>query len=306
MNLGSGDIPEWIAVDWGTSNLRVWAMDKLGGALGRKSSSCGMNSVTDGGYESALADVLGGSLNRQTPIVCCGMVGSRQGWMEAPYRATPCGPISTEGFVRPAAGVFENVAIVSGLKQVDPPDVMRGEETQIAGFLSENPGFEGVLCLPGTHTKWAKVRDGKVIYFKTLMTGELYSLLARHSVLRHSVVADAWDDGAFEAGVVDGVWSPENLTARLFGVRASGLLSEQAQGVGNARISGLLIGAELAATRDLWSSAPVAIIGDGQMADGYRKAMISMGCEPSQHEAEAMTLAGLREAHLLINGGGDA
>ena len=120
-----------------------------------------------------------------------------------------------------------DVRVIPGLKQTSPADVMRGEETQIAGYLAGNPGFDGVLCLPGTHSKWVQVSAGEVVSFRTFMTGEMFALLARTSVLRLTV-GEGWHDAAFADAVADSMARPEALSQRLFSIRAEGLCGEHA------------------------------------------------------------------------------
>ena len=151
-----GPGPDWLAVDWGTSRLRVWAMDG-DSALGQRVSDRGMGSARAGGVRGR-APRLRRRLD-QPPVsaVACGMVGARQGWIEAPYARVPGAPRVTGAVPAPTRTPGLSVHILPGLSQDRPADVMRGEETQIAGFLALNPGWDGVLCLPGTHTKWAQV-----------------------------------------------------------------------------------------------------------------------------------------------------
>ena len=205
---------DWIAVDWGTSNLRAWAMGADGAPMAEASSGAGMNTLARDGFEPALLDLVGPwlALDGPTTIVACGMVGARQGWIEAPYVATPCAPLHAEAMVRaPAADPRLSVHIIPGVSQASPPDVMRGEETQIAGFIAARPRFDGVLCLPGTHTKWVHVSAGEIVSFATFMTGEVFGLLANSSVLRHSVGSDEWSDADFAEAVEDAMARPEKF-----------------------------------------------------------------------------------------------
>ena len=132
------------------------------------------------------------------------MVGARQGWIEAPYAAVPGPPRRARAFARPEVRDPRlAVHVLHGLSQAEPADVMRGEETQIAGLIAREPGFDGVACLPGTHAKWAHVSAGEVVSFATFMTGELFALVAQSSVLRHSVAGDGWSDADFAQAVED-------------------------------------------------------------------------------------------------------
>ena len=279
---------EWIAVDWGTSRLRVWGMRGAEPAW-HEASDRGMAALAPSEFERALRDLLGG---REAPVIACGMVGARQGWVEAPYAAVPCAPLGAP--VR-APGALD-VAILPGLSQRKPPDVMRGEETQIAGLLAGEPGFDGVACLPGTHTKWAQLSAGEVVSFRTCMTGELFALLSERSVLRHSVAGGEFDEEAFEGSLMAALSHPETLAAALFGLRAEGLLEGASPAALRSRLSGLLIGAEFAATRPYWLGQEVAVIADGALSRAYGLALAAQGASVRGFGAEAMTLRGLHAA----------
>ena len=281
----------WIAVDWGTTHLRAWLMDSRDEVLEKRQSDAGMARLSRDQFAGALADLVGPF---DGPVVACGMVGSRQGWAEAPYETTPCKPPS-------AANATEvgNVRILPGIKQLRPADVMRGEETQIAGYLAEHPEFDGVICLPGTHTKWVHVSAGEIVSFRTVMTGELFSLLSQSSVLRHSV-GGGWDKEAFAFAVGEALSKPEALAAYLFNIRATSLLIEPQPAAARARLSGLLIGAELASTRPYWLGQAVAIVGASDLSAIYAAAMNAQGVVCKVADGEAMTLRGLRAAKSAL------
>jgi 2-dehydro-3-deoxygalactonokinase len=181
---------------------------------------------------------------------------------------------------------------------------MRGEETQIAGLLAREPGFDGVVLHPGTHTKWAHVAAGEVVSFASFMTGELFALLSRESVLRHSVAAEGWSDPDFAAAVDETLARPERLAARLFGIRAASLLAGLPPERARARLSGLLVGAELAAARPYWLGRSVALFGAAPLVRAYRAALGLCGVEPAVADATDLTLAGLAAArrHLAAEG----
>ena len=293
--------PDWIAVDWGTSNLRAWAMSAAGEVLDHATSNAGMASLTPPDFEPALLKIITHWLDTRTmPIVACGMVGARQGWVEAPYRATPC-PAQTETPIKaPTHDPRLNVRIIPGILQNDPADVMRGEETQIAGYLAQNPNFDGTLCLPGTHSKWVHVSANEIVSFRTFMTGELFALLSSQSVLRHSIDAQGWDDDAFAQALDTTISRPETLAARLFSLRAEHLLHDQTPAVARASLSGLLIGAELAAAKPYWLGQPVALIGTPHLTQTYATALRAQGVSPEIADGSAMTLAGLTAAYKKL------
>jgi 2-dehydro-3-deoxygalactonokinase len=288
---------DWIAVDWGTSNLRVWAMDADGRPVDSAASDAGMATLDRGGFEPALLALVGSWLapGRVTEALVCGMAGSRQGWVEAPYVAVPAAP-APRAARAPARDPRLVVHVLPGLSQARPPDVMRGEETQIAGLLAREPRFEGTVCLPGTHSKWAHISAGEVVSFTTAMTGEIFALLAKRSVLRHSVATEGWSEPDFAEAVEDTIARPERLAARLFGIRAEALLEGLAPDRARARLSGLLIGAELAATRPHWLGRSVALIGAPALTGAYASALALCGVAARPYEATTMTLAGLAAA----------
>ncbi len=185
-------------------------------------------------------------------------------------------------------------------QQDRPADVMRGEETQVAGVLALHPGFDGVICHPGTHSKWVQVSAGEVVSFQTYMTGEIFALLSTQSVLRHSL-AEGWDDAAFDAGVADALQSPEKFAARLFSLRAEFLLHGLTPAKARARLSGLLIGIELAGAKPYWL---------GQTHHAGRRPRLGRQLHPRPRrpraapetlDATACTLAGLSRLYTRMS-----
>ncbi|WP_374372445.1 2-dehydro-3-deoxygalactonokinase [Tabrizicola sp.] len=286
--------PDWIAVDWGTSNLRAWAMGADGRVLAQAESDEGMGKLAPEGFEAALLRLITPWLAGNPPVLACGMVGSRQGWREAPYRAVPCTPLDRAALIAaPTTDPRLNVTIAPGLMQAEPADVMRGEETQIAGALRLLPGYDGVLCLPGTHSKWAHISAGEVVSFQTFMTGELFALLSTASVLRHGMQGSGWDEAAFDTAVTDALSRPERLGARLFSLRAQGLIAGLTPDAARARLSGLLIGMELAAARPYWLGQRVTLIGAEKLSTAYARALAAQGVTAGRLSVTDCTLAGL-------------
>lgn len=293
---------EWIAVDWGTTNLRAWAMGAEG-VLDHAASEDGMGRLDRDGFEPALLRLIGPWLQagRVTDVVACGMVGSRQGWHEAPYRTVPCAPLDAAATVAvPTRDGRISVRLVPGLKQSAPADVMRGEETQVAGVLALNRSFDGVICLPGTHSKWAHVSAGEVVSFQTFMTGEMFALLSQGSVLRHGMAAGGWDEAAFDAALSEALSRPERLGAKLFSIRAEGLIAGLPSAAARARLSGLLIGVELAAARPYWLGQGVTVVGSEGLAASYARALRAQGVEPRVVSGTDAVLAGLVVARARV------
>ncbi|MCC7320619.1 MAG: 2-dehydro-3-deoxygalactonokinase [Rubellimicrobium sp.] len=286
---------DWIAVDWGTSNVRAWAM-RGGSPMAQASSDRGMGRLDRDGFEGALLDLIGGWAG-QGDVIACGMVGARQGWIEAPYAMTPCPALPRGLITAPARTPGLRVRIIPGVAQSAPADVMRGEETQIAGFLRLNPGWDGTLCLPGSHTKWVQVSAGEIVSFQTFMTGEMFAALGSQTVLRHSLNGEGTDEDTFAAAVDDAMAHPARLGARLFSIRAEGLLHGLTAAQARGRLSGLLIGLELAGARPYWLGARVAVIGAGALARRYAAALLRQGLTPAMADNDSVTLAGLIAAH---------
>lgn len=287
----------WIAVDWGTSNLRVWVM-KGETVLAALSSDAGMGGLGPADFEPVLVDLIGGYLPKhgRTDVICCGMVGAAQGWQDAGYTGAPCPPLSPMKMVEVATRDPRlDVRILPGVKQVAPADVMRGEETQIAGLLAKIPDIEGLVCLPGTHSKWAFVKQGAIEGFRTFMTGEMFALLTRQSVLRHST-GTGWQSEGFLEGVSTGLEREGGGFADLFSVRADMLIGGRSADFLTAKLSGLLLGSELAAVRGLWAVDNVQIVGAARLAQHYKQALEYIGATVVLHDAGDVTLMGLTQA----------
>ncbi len=292
--------PTWIAVDWGTSHLRAWGMTGDGRVLQKAQSADGMGTLEPAEFEPALLRLIDPWLtDARIDVLACGMVGARQGWVEALYVPTPCKPADAPVTYARTHDPRLNMMIMPGISQANPPDVMRGEETQILGVLAENPDFDGVLCLPGTHTKWVHISAGEVVSFQTVMTGELFALLSKSSVLRHSVGGSDMDKTAFDTAISDTLSRPERLTQSLFSIRAGSLLKDQTDATGRGRLSGLLIGAELAATRPYWLGREVCIGGAPDLCALYARALKTQGLNVTQKPGDALTLRGLCHSYSL-------
>lgn len=231
------------------------------------------------------------------PVLVCGMAGSRQGWIEAPYTTLPAS-VAELGAARPqTADRRIDVRILGGVCQTEPADVMRGEETQIAGFVAQHDRFSGFVCLPGTHSKWVGLESGVLKTMWTAMTGEMFALLSKSSVLRHSVAGGGWDETAFTRGVEEALAAPLELSSKLFSIRADGLLNGTSGDVARARLSGLLIGAEVAASRERTGGKPVHLIGAMELTALYAQALELAGMDVNIEDGERMTLAGLIAAY---------
>ncbi|RJE79083.1 2-dehydro-3-deoxygalactonokinase [Paracoccus sp. JM45] len=284
---------DWIAADWGTTNLRLWAMSGRD-VIERRSSDQGMGVLGPDEFAAVLEQATTGW--PAVPVIASGMVGSRQGWIEAPYAAVPC-PATPQMVAVPDDPGGRPVRIICGIRQDNPADVMRGEETQIAGLLSLSPDFDGIVCLPGTHTKWVRVSAKEICNFKSLMTGELFALIAGQSVLRHSLSGQECDQDAFLGAVSDAMARPERGYGGLFQLRAEALLTGLDPAVARGRLSGTLIGWEMAAAKPWWLGCEVTIIGAPALSSLYEQALKAQGVPAALMSVEDATLAGLYAAY---------
>ena len=300
---------DWIAVDWGTTNLRVWAMGQAGALISARETDQGVNTLDSAALEPVLLSLTSDWLppDKPTLFLCCGMIGSRLGWIETPYRPVPTLVTDASSLTKaPTQDARLRVLITAGVKQAQPPDVMRGEETQIAGFLKHQPDFDGVLCLPGTHTKWARISAGELVSFTSFMTGELFSLLANQSVLRPCVAGQGWDSAAFDDAVSTAQSHPARVASDLFSIRAASLIDDLPVSAARARLSGLLIGQEITAAKPYWLGMEVVILGDDPLASLYQRALKAQGLPAATSPAKTATLDGLRAIWAAMHTGGRA
>lgn len=293
-----------IALDWGTTSLRAYRLGEQGRVLEQRSLGAGImqlpttarpiaGQMCSDGFELAFDEACGDWLDAQPnlPVVACGMVGSAQGWREAVYQQTPAsvGALSNALVtVRSARGV--NIHIVPGvLQRSELPNVMRGEETQVLGVLSSLPASETdkplLIGLPGSHSKWVRAVDGRIVHFDTFMTGEVYAALSGHTILGRTMQrSDTFDCAAFDRGV--GVaHSPEGAAGPLstiFSTRTLGLTGALNGAQQADYLSGLLIGHEIVALSQLLNqteaSLPaVILIGSGPLLERYQRALDANG-----------------------------
>ena len=299
------DRAEWIAVDWGPSNLRAWGIDAAGGIAFSRSSDQGMGKLTPDAYPGVLTALLAEAVPAAAPIdvLICGMAGARQGWLEAPYLDTPAdlSHLLARSVAPQMPGTGFRVRILPGVCFRSPgaEDVMRGEETQLLGLHALSPDFTGLVVMPGTHSKWATLADSRIERFSSAMTGELFEVLRTHSVLRHSLQGELVGpdrDSGFEAGLAQGLGAPQRLTATLFKVRAGSLLSGRSAPWCAGFLSGLLIGAEIGGQRDWITDAEIPLVGSSGLCGLYARGFAVLGARTRIVDATDATLAGLRAA----------
>jgi len=279
----------FIAVDWGTTNRRAYLMDSAGACTAEFEDGKGILSVPAGGFPDAIADIRGRLGDH--PLLLAGMIGSNRGWIEAPY--VPC-PASLDDIVEGIVWASERRdAIVPGVSFVGDgrADVMRGEEVQLLGAVASGMiPANGLVCHPGTHNKWASVVGGKISSFRTVMTGELFSLLKDHSILSDLLQRDVEPDEAFRSGVRRAL--DHDAQAELFGVRARVLLNQSPRDEAASYASGLLIGSDVRIGLAGNPAGRVVIMGRPELTELYAAALGEAGASFTEVDGERCFLAG--------------
>jgi len=295
---------ELLACDWGTTNLRAWTLDGEGQVVAEADFDLGVSTLGPGEAARRFADTVRPKLQAEDlPAIVCGMAGSDRGWIGAPYLEIPGDLAKLAAGLVTTPGEGPLARIVPGLRcrRLDgEPDVMRGEETQIAGWLAQDAARrEGrrLICHPGTHTKWVMVEEGRIERFVTAMSGELFALLTRHSLMRTEAPAEdpaLFDEGLKAAGAGDA------LAARLFAGRARVVTGLRPAESTAAFLSGVLIGADVASSPALLGLARVEgveLMGDERLCGWYRRALQARGIKSEFHSGEAAAVAGLFALH---------
>ncbi len=284
-----------IAVDWGTTNLRAYLLDAQGKVLESRSCPGGVMSVQDGKFELPLLSVVGDWLMlSKLPLIAAGMIGSRQGWREAPYLPCPArldvaAQQLTAVSFQDAQGQPHELLIGAGIQCVDDSglhDVMRGEETQLWG---SDLGDGAVCILPGTHCKWAWMgKNGEIEKFRTYMTGELFALLTKHGILGR-LMKPGQDDQAFKRGVLLGRNDSAHASHIIFSARTAGLMGTLAAESLSDYLSGILIGLEIGSSLKMAGTLPahIHLIGDDELCLRYAKALHAVEIQAVQSHSEA-------------------
>ena len=285
-----------IALDWGTTRARAFLISDKGEVLQRRVADQGIQSISAGGYPAAF-EALAGDFRRAAPdaaIVLAGMVGSHNGWIEAPYVACPAAPqdlaaaaITAELDVRTTATILPGLSCDDGAF-----DVMRGEETLIVGLGLA----DGIACLPGTHSKWAEVKDGRIVRFASFMTGEVYGLLRNSSILgrlaQEPQAGDA-DEGATRGRA--GARRAGGLLNSAFAARTEVLAGRMPGGAVGPYLSALLVGQEILGAEALFGGhSQVHLVADGALAESYGGELAAAGREVRLVTPEDAFVAGVK------------
>ena len=259
----------WVALDWGTSNFRAYLMDN-NHVIDHVSTQEGMKFVDQNEFKKTLIKNIDAWNNKFDikVVIASGMVGAKQGWIEVPYINSPC-DIRNLNFKSLKILDDVKIHILSGVSQFNPSDVMRGEETQIAGFLLNNIDFNGSICLPGTHSKWVNLNSYNIQEFTTFLTGELYEIVKKYSILNHSLNTAELDDEIVKSAAKLIIENPSFISNKLFEIRAENLLKNSSQISNNSKLVGYLLGIELSGSRNYWEDKDLVIIGSSNLNKYY-------------------------------------
>jgi 2-dehydro-3-deoxygalactonokinase len=305
----------FVAGDWGTSHLRLSLCDEVGRVLQTKTGPGAAAGNAEETFFSLVRDW--DAVHGPLPVVLCGMAGSTIGWRNVPYLACPTRPdtIASSALRFEARG--RTIAIAPGVScrnRLSAPDVMRGEETQILGALRSEPELGAgvhLLCLPGTHAKWAVMKDGVIEHFLTGVTGELFDVLHRHSVLvRASEIGEAVGGPAFVDALEQTKLYPDaGLIHLLFGTRSRQLVGELRNTDARSYLSGLVIGQDVGGAirlfrREIAASRHVVLIGTPQLSELYAAALEMHGIGLTKVDGAAASVAGLAALHTALFGKG--
>ena len=283
--------PKLIALDWGSTSARAYLLADANEVIGQRAGPLGILNVKDSDFEGALLELCGPWLlvRTDTPIIASGMIGSRQGWGEAPYISCPAGLAELGANLLPIdIPRGRKLWVVPGVSITGPdgvPDVMRGEETQVFGALTvaEREKGSGLFVLPGTHSKWVRVEDGRIVWIRTFMTGELFSLLVEHSILGKLIrPGEPPDDDAFERGVNHAHRDPFGLSSLLFSARTLALFNQLDPASITEYLSALLIGHEIYTAERALNAMRlnydgVTLVGELPLVRNYQRALTLLG-----------------------------
>jgi 2-dehydro-3-deoxygalactonokinase len=278
-----------IGIDWGTTNFRAFRVGRDGNIRDRRAVPKGILHVSDGRFGDTLREEIGPWLaGGEDRVLLSGMIGSRQGWKEAPYLPCPAGPAELAGALVDIGFDWARVKLVPGVSGTDESgvaEVMRGEETQVMGvpLLLRNGG---IACLPGTHSKWVRVEGERITHFTTHMTGEVFGALRGHTILGRMMRDGPADGASFDAGVARSA-DAGGLLHHMFGVRALGLADRLKESDAPAYLSGVLIGHEVRAALAQAGGAVVQVIGTPELTALYAKVIAACGGYAERHDGEA-------------------
>jgi 2-dehydro-3-deoxygalactonokinase len=288
----------YICADWGTSNLRVYLMNGDGSLVEEKKSDQGLLAAK-GKFKETLEGLCQQWFQQYSgaSVYLSGMIGSREGWVDAGYLDTPYNLTGLPNHLKAVPDQPRPTWIVPGVRHFEKndnsADIMRGEETQILGAIEHLDINDAIFVLPGTHSKWVQISNRHLMYFNTYMTGEMYNIIKENSILRFSVEDGHPElDDAFIHGV-ELAKKGASLLNQLFTVRTSdvlGLIPKESQA---SHLSGILIGQEVSHARTHFGDKPIYLIGSDHLTSLYQGALRHLGHDTQLISGDIASRAGL-------------
>jgi 2-dehydro-3-deoxygalactonokinase len=297
----------FVGVNWGSTNFRAYLISADGAALDDYSAPAGVVGLDRQGMAAAM-DQLAARWPDRGPVYASGMIGSNVGWTEVPYAEAPagCADLAAAALSTTIGRVATH--IVPGIacrRSFDgQPDILRGEEIELMG-LAALRAVDGWIALPGTHTKWARLQDGRVVDFFTSMSGEMFDRLTAKGLLASIVDGEAADGAVFLRGVAVGRSRQLALGTLLFSARAQVVRGALAKTDAASYIRGVLIGAEIADALAVYPGvrdSVVPLIGNSALCRLYASALDSAGVRSEAIDSRVACLRGFRALHELRNG----
>ena len=281
--------------------MRYWVINKENFIIKKENSlPLGIKFINNKNYEKILENEFKYFLsdNHAVDVLCCGMIGSKQGWQDAGYLKVPFIPLFHNQLVSiKTKNKNLNIFIVPGLKQNDPPDIMRGEETQALGIITKYNNFDGVVCFTGTHSKWVQIVGNEIISFETFMTGELFQIISQYSILKKSISSANFNKSlAIEYAMISFL-EPQKFSKKLFELRARNLIQNLNSSKISSAISGLTIGLEIAGSRKFWMGNDVILVGTSPMVDIYQAILKKQKIETKTIDSNSISLIGLKSIY---------
>lgn len=292
----------FVGINWGSTNFRAFLICAEGRAIDEYSAPAGIVALDRDGM-AAMMDGLVSRWPGTGPVYASGMIGSNVGWVEVPYAQAPAG----RGDLAPAVVATQigkvSVHIVPGIicrRSFDgEPDILRGEEIELLGLAALRV-MDGWVALPGTHTKWVRLENGRVLEFFTSMSGEIFDRLTAKGLLASLVVGEAAEGDAFLAGVHAGRARRLSIGTLLFGARAQVISGLLAKPDAASYIRGLLIGSEIADALAVYPTlvnGVIPLVGNGSLCKLYAAALRTLGVSSALVESRAACVRGFHELH---------
>ena len=287
----------YLTVDGGTTNTRVYLVKDrvITDSLSVPAGAVNGKEAIGAALRAAVAEILPRNRIEETyvsGIIASGMITSESGLCPVPHVPAPAGAKELAANLR--TGSFPDICgipflfIPGVILRGDTPentDVMRGEETELAGILTRINDPDALYLLPGSHSKLIEIDgEGRIVRFSTAMTGEILSAAAEHTILKYSTGFAEAGEGIREDSLYEGYEAclGYGINRALFSVR----MKKNFFGGSGAECFGYLLGAVLCGEINQI------------LASGKRKAVI--GGQKRLREATALLLRRFSDMEVAL------